>query len=146
MPADQPWFLIPEFIGLFVGIFSCWLLALGYTLWSVRKSRREQLLCLHENLQKVNLAWSNTEAAIKSATEVDFSSETQKEQKWFLLAGLVLSLASWLGFLLLVILIVSLEYLARPRIERELFQSELAFSKNLSTDHVQKIVNQIIQK
>lgn len=143
MSAPEPWLLVPEFIALFVGMFACWSLSVAYVLWTRRRSRREQLQRIHENLSKIQMAWSNNDAVIKPASEVNFTIENQREQKWFLLAGTILSVASWLGFLLLVVLIMSLEFLAKPRLERALFESELAKNKSLSPEEVQALVNQL---
>ena len=143
MAAPEPWLLVPEFIALFIGMFACWFVAIAYVLWNNRKSRREQLLCIHKNLKQIDLAWSNNEAAIKPASDVDFSKENRHEQKWFLLAGAVLSMASWLGFILLAVLIMSLEFLAKSRVERALFESELAKNKTMPAEAVRTIVNQI---
>lgn len=145
MPADQPWFLIPEFIGLFVGMFACWLTTTLYILWNLRQSRRQQLWLLHQNLAQINLSWSRTEASLKPADSVDFSGEGLREQKWFLLAGAVLSVASWLGFFILCILILSLERLATPRLERAIFKTALV-QKKLTPAVVQQIINELIPK
>jgi len=146
MTAPEPWFVVPEFIALFVRMFFCWFLAIGYVLWNNRKSRRQQLLNIHENLKQIDLAWSNNEANIKPAANVDFFKENYREKKWFLLAGAVLSMASWLGFFLLVVLILSLEFLAKPRIERALFESDIAKNKLLPPDVVRMLVENIIRK
>ncbi|WP_413289568.1 hypothetical protein [Bdellovibrio sp. HCB337] len=146
MSASEPWLLLPEFIALFVGMFACWGLSLSYVLWNRRPSRRQQLRAIHENLNKVHLAWSNNEATIKAASEIDFRKENYREQKWFLLAGTVLSVASWLGFILLIVLIMSLEFLAKPRMERAVFDSDLARDKSLSPEAVQILVNRLLQK
>lgn len=146
MSPNEPWLLVPEFIALFVGMFACWGTTFFYVLWNARKSRRTQLLCIHRNLQKINLAWSTNEAAIKPAAEVNFKNETLSEHKWFLIAGGVLSFASWLGFLILSVLIISLEYLAKPRLEKAIFQSPLATDPSLTVADVQKLVSEIDQK
>lgn len=146
MSPNEPWLLVPEFIALFMGMFACWGTTLLYILWNARKSRREKLLCIHRNLQKINLAWSNNEAAFKPAAEVNFKKETLSEYKWFLVAGGVLSFASWLGFFILGVLIISLEYLAKPRLEKALFLSPLATDPALTVADVQRLVSEINRK
>jgi len=123
-------------------MFACWALTFCYTLWNIRKSRREKLCCLHENLKQIHLAWSNNEADLKPANSVDFSEENRSEQRWFLIAGVVLSFASWLGFFILAVLIMSMEFLAKPRLEKAIFKSELVCRK-LPPAVVQKIVDEI---
>jgi len=146
MVKDAPWYLLGDFIFLFVGILACWVQTILYVIWNSRKNRRNQLHHLHTNLSQIGMSWSPNEARFKLANEMDFNQENVREFKWFLLAGLVLSVASWLGFLVLAVLIMSLEFLAKPRLEKAVFQSELAKQSPLPLDVIKNIVDSLEQK
>lgn len=91
-----------------------------------RKIKSKEMRCLQINLQKVNLFWSESNGEISTLEQ---GTPTLSERKYFrnvLIFGVIFFFLSWIGFFVQLLIMISLRYLAMPRVERALFASRLA--------------------
>lgn len=102
-----------------------------------RKIKSNEMTCLQTNLQKVNLFWSESNGEISTLEQ---GTPAQSERKYFrnvLIFGVFFFFLSWIGFFVQLLIMISLRYLAMPRVERALFASRLA-AEELSEADVRK--------
>lgn len=81
---------------------------------------------LQVNLQKVNLFWSESNGEISTLEQ---GTPAQSERRYFrsvIIFGVIFFFLSWIGFFVQLLIMISLRYLAMPRLERALFASKLA--------------------
>jgi hypothetical protein len=91
-----------------------------------RKIKSQEMQTLQANLHKVNLFWSESNGEISTLEQ---GTPTQSERKYFknvLIFGVIFFFLSWIGFFVQLLIMISLRYLAMPRVERALFASRLA--------------------
>lgn len=91
-----------------------------------RKIKSEEMQTLQVNLQKVNLFWSESNGEISTLEQ---GTPAQSERKYFrnvIIFGIIFFFLSWIGFFVQLLIMISLRYLAMPRVERALFASRLA--------------------
>lgn len=96
---------------------------------------------IQSNLKKINLFWSESESSVKSLTEDSERKDFEKAVKSILVSGIGFSFLSWLGFLLQLMVMVSLRFLAVRRIERKLFEGDIS-KKELSETEIKKYIEQ----
>lgn len=119
--------MIPEIAGAYVTglIPSSGLTGLHLYLFR-RKIHSKAMAVLQLNLQKVNLYWSESNGEISTLEQ---GTPSQSEKRYFksvVIFGIVFFFLSWIGFFVQLLIMVSLRYLAMPRLERALFASKLA--------------------
>lgn len=124
-------------LGLLTSAFSTFLFLV---LWRRRKTARPAVT-LNSNLKKIGLFWSEHHDRIETWEEGIEERDWQASARSFGLLGAMLSALSWGGFVLLLILIVSIRALARSRLEKNLFSSPLARESSLSPERVREIVD-----
>lgn len=108
-----------------------------------RKIKSKEMICLQNNLQKVNLFWSESSGEISTLEQ---GTPALSERKYFrnvIIFGVIFFFLSWIGFFVQLLIMISLRYLAMPRVERALFQSRLA--KELMTEAEVRIELQLLR-
>ena len=120
----------------FVGLFACLSLTILYVFLRSRRRQSTPANTLQMNLKKADLFWSDSRDSVVSWDKAANDAETKKSQKAIGLTGTMLSLLSWVGFLFLMIIMLSERFFARSRRERRLFSSELAKNSSLSSTQV----------
>jgi hypothetical protein len=94
--------------------------------WATRSLlRSSQMSLLNENLGRINKFWSTSNSEIATLVRGQPQTDHRKSLQHVLWLGL-LGLGSAPGFILLLIISVSLRYLARPRLEKKLLNGPLA--------------------
>ena len=135
---------MPELAAAYaVGVFaSLSLTIVFYFLWS-RYRDRTAARTLNENLKSVLLYWSDREDRLKSFTEEEERADRKQGAISLIATSAGLSFLSWAGFFFILILMLSYRYLARSRLEKRLFESELANEKRLPPLRVAALVSEI---
>jgi hypothetical protein len=118
---------MPELAAAFsVGFIACWLLMSIFLVLVSRRRRSPEFLLLGKNLRQLNLYWSESTDQILPWSEEALETERKASRKSIILMGGLLSLFSWIGFVLILILMVSYRFLARSRLEKTILSSSLA--------------------
>jgi hypothetical protein len=124
-------------------ILSTFVVSFNYHL-TRKRLKSERLKTLNLNLGKVDMYWSNSLANFAPLTEDAIAMDASKTLRNTLLMGL-LGLASLIGLIFLITMVLSLHFLARTRKEIATFRSPLATDKNLNPSEVQNLVNEFAQ-
>lgn len=106
-----------------------------------RKNHSSQMLNLQTNLAKISLAWSDRRGELVAKTDYDADEDWSRQKRTILVAGFFCALISWPGLFFQLVLMASIRYLARPRLEKRLWESELA-KKELSPEQIIRYVGQ----
>ena len=119
--------MIPELAAAYVtGIVPSAALT-GLHLYLFRKKiKSPEMSTLQQNLQKVNLFWSESNGEVSTLEQ---GTPAQSERHYFknvMIFGIIFLFLSWIGFFVQTLIMISLRYLAMPRVERALFASKLA--------------------
>ncbi|MGE0634095.1 MAG: hypothetical protein AB7O96_16895 [Pseudobdellovibrionaceae bacterium] len=118
---------MPELALMYaVGLGVNLILAAIHLLLQLRKLHSLDLLKIQENLSKVNLIWSDREGRLRNKAEYNAEVEWKKQKKTIILTGAFCSLLSWPGLGLQFLIMLSIRFLARPRLEKILWSSQLA--------------------
>jgi hypothetical protein len=137
--------MIEVIAGVWLTSFVLSLIVTGFNFYTTRKRLNSQrLTILNFNLAKVDKYWSNSTANFAPLTANAIEMDAAKTLRNTLLMGL-LGLASLIGLILLLTVVISLHYLVRSRREVATFRSALATDKNLSQGEVEKIVTELAQ-
>jgi hypothetical protein len=137
--------MIEVIAGVWLTSFVLSLIVTGFNFYTTRKRLHSQrLTTLNFNLAKVDMYWSNSTANFAPLTANAVETDAAKTLRNTLLMGL-LGLASLVGLLLLLTVVISLHYLVRSRREVATFRSALATDKNLGQDEVEKLVAELAQ-
>src|SRR4051812_32509323 len=94
-----------------------------------RKMNSAKMRNIQMNLQSVNLFWSDAEGKIKPWSEGAVEADRKTyftTVKWL---GILCFFLSWIGFFLQLLVMVSIRYLARPRTERKIYDSDLTTAR-----------------
>ena len=137
--------MIEIIVGVWLAslIISLFVVSFNYHL-TRKRLQSERLKTLNLNLAKIDMYWSNSLANFAPLTPDAVENDAAKTLRNTLLMGL-LGLASIVGLIFLLILVISLHFLARSRKELATFRSSLATDKNLSVRDVQTLVSEYIQ-
>ncbi|MBC7419744.1 MAG: hypothetical protein H7328_03355 [Bdellovibrio sp.] len=136
---------MPELAAGYLLGFICTLLLVGlHIVLQTRKQKSKAMRQLQSNLKKINLFWSDSEADLKPYSAGAEKLDAEKSLKSILISGAGFIFLSWFGFLFQFILMLSVRFLAVKRLERNLFNSELA-EIELSTEMIQQKVQSIIR-
>lgn len=124
-------------------------LAVNLNFYFVHRSfQRPEFKTLNHNLLKVGKYWSleqgrliDIETGLRPGDyrEKDY----QKATRSAFMFGTLLIFLSWLGLLLFVIYFVSINKLAKSRLEQRIFNSELVKSPNLESMTVQNLLREM---
>jgi predicted PurR-regulated permease PerM len=118
------------------------LTAVFYFLWSSYQKRPEAIR-LQENLKIVGVYWSDREDRIKPWNAEEFENDSRKGSRALLATAAGFSFLSWVGFVFILILMVSYRYLARSRFESRLFASALAREAKMTHEKVEDVLREI---
>lgn len=130
---------MPELAALYAAGVLTELLLAGLFLFSLqRRNRRGTYAIVRGNLAKVGCYWSENKERILEGTDDDEIRDRKASFKTLAITGALLASISWLGVAFFAVLAVSHRYLARSRLERELFASQLATERDLTPEAVRK--------
>lgn len=102
----------------------------------LKKQNSKKYQTLQRNLNKVGLFWADYAGEIKSLDQASIAEDHLNFKKGLLITSYFLIALSWPGFLFHLILYFSLRVWARPRLEQNLIESDLA-SKDLTENEIQ---------
>ena len=147
---------MPELAALFlIGSTASLLTAVAFAYFQLSKYKSPSNLQLQKNLGLLRLRYNDIESSVESLNaEVEnveteiwqaLKAEKQKAQSTYILFGFFAVFLSWLGFVFLVLMWVSLAKLVRNRLEEALMSSELS-KKDLPREQVEIIWSEIQNK
>ena len=132
---------MPELAASYlVGFIFCALLACLFLFLASRRRRSLPFRQLQCNLGKVGLFWSENQDKLISLSSDLLEQDYKSLLSNLTLLGFMLCFLSWAGLFFLFIIMLSYRFLARSRLERALFASELAHSNSLSADNVRALL------
>ncbi len=135
---------MPELAAAYaVGFVACLALTLLYVFLRDRRRHSDGAKNVQTNLAKLGLFWSDSRDSIVPLTPTSADDESKRSQRTIGYTGLILSLLSWLGFVFLLVIMISERFLARSRRERNLFTSELVRSSSLDANEVRRAINHL---
>lgn len=107
-----------------------------------QKMRSNAMAQVQTNLAKLDLFWSDSESKVKRIGETNQTTDKASYYRTVLRLGVICFFMSWLGFFLQLLVMISVRFIARPRLEKALFSSELA-QQNLSYEDIRARLDQI---
>jgi hypothetical protein len=135
---------MPELaVAYSVGFLTCLMLTATFAFLSLKRRQSITYQRLVSNLSKAKLYWSENSDQIIPWTPTIDENDRKTTLKNIILTGSLLSLMSWAGSLFLIIIMVSWRFLARSRLEKRLFASQLASDELLSPETVQNLTDEI---
>jgi hypothetical protein len=136
---------VPELaFGYLIGFAATTFLVALHIFLQVRKQQSVKMRFIQKNLRKNDLFWSDCESTIKTYSVQAEKDDLEKSLKSIMISGAAFVFMSWAGFILQLILMLSIRFLAVKRLERNLFESELA-TKDLTREQVVTISNQLME-
>jgi Na+-transporting methylmalonyl-CoA/oxaloacetate decarboxylase gamma subunit len=121
---------------------TCFILSSALVTWNyfstIQKLKSKSLINLNANLKKIDMYWSVSNENFEKL-EMD---SVQKDKAQALRSSLFLGflgLASVIGFLLLLAIVLSLRFLIKERRTIAVFKSELTKNSELSKDQVENL-------
>jgi hypothetical protein len=114
-------------------------------LWWRRHRSSIGMARLNENLAKVGFFWSDHADALQALKPGHEEAERVALSRSVLISGFVLGFLSWIGVLFSIVLIVSMRFFVRSKLERSLMTSPLTLDTGYSPDQVQKIIDGLLQ-
>lgn len=108
-----------------------------------RKLETTAMRRLQANLEKIGHYWSDTDSSVLPRSSESLSQDFEKYRRSLFVFGGICLFLSWLGFFAQLMVMVSIRYLARSRLEQRLFASDLV-EENLPADHVKARVDEIL--
>ena len=143
MPKDRNT-VIEIIVGVYFASLCLSLIITGLSYWSSwRYLHSKPVAHLDLNLAKVGKFWSHTTGALEPLTANSREQDRDKSLKQILWLGL-LGFGSAPGCLLLIIVSLSLRFIARPRLEQKLMQGPLSQKPTLSEEEVRMILQNLI--
>lgn len=140
---------MPELVAIgFVGAILTFI-CVNLNLYKVHKSfQNPKFLMLNHNLNSVQMYWSQERGQLLKVKDGRSQSEYQKQDyekstKSAFLFGTILIFMSWLGLFLFLIYYFSITKLARPRLEKDLFESPLAQKDLMDANRVQALLKSL---
>lgn len=119
--------MAPEMAAAYVaGLVPSTLVAGAHLLLFRQKVRTPTWSQIQKNLNKVGMYWSESVAAIRTLADGAPESDTAAYMRGLRLLGLACIVLSWAGMFFHLIILLSLRYLAVPRIETAVLKSSLA--------------------
>lgn len=140
---------MPELAAIgVVGALLTFFLA-NFNLFIVHRSFSDpKIKALNLNLKKLGWYWSLDQGApikiegtdIKELAETDY----QKATRGAFIFGTMMIFLSWLGFIILLIYMISVYKIAKSRIEKKVMSSDLVKIEILDLDEIQHLLDQIV--
>ena len=135
-----------EFVAglLLVSFLLCWLSSGLYLMFVWRRQlRAPERKVLNENLKKIGLFWSAKKDDFLSLDRSSIQREDAGFLRSLLIITAVLSLLSLPGFLIQVVFLFSIGFMARSRKEANTFSGLLVSDSSLSADQIRLLVAEI---
>ena len=134
---------MPELAAMYsVGV----LLSLGLTAVFVflqaRRANSKAAITVRSNLRKAGLYWSENQDKILPWNEEAEAHDRKGSRTTILVTGVLLSLLSWAGLVFLLVVMLSYRFLARSRLEKRIFGSELARNPDLTAESAQRMADE----
>ena len=127
---------MPELAFVFIiGVLLSLVTGSCFTYLYLSKYKSPHYIVLQKNLIKINLRWNDLEGCTENFIEEANELEYVKARSTYMIFSLVCVILSWLGFVLLLIMWVSIEKLIKNKIEKEIFASEMVL-KDLNSEQV----------
>ena len=119
---------MPELAAIYsVGVLCSFIATVFFAVTEMNFYRRKDYQVLQSNLNQVGQRWSQLSGRIELISEsTTDEEEKQKVQTTFILFGFAAVILSWLGFIFLILIWVSIKKFLNKRLEEALFKSELA--------------------
>lgn len=118
MPELAFIFLLGSVLALVAGVL--------FTLTQLSRYSSTPYRFLQQNLAKIQLYWNDLEGAVGPHGEQPSGREYRRARATYITFTVIAVLLSWLGFVFLLLMWLSIRKLVKPRLETELFRSELA--------------------
>ena len=134
---------MPELAAAFsVGFIVFWLLTGVFFILIARRRESPTFTTLGKNLRQLNLYWSeSTDQILPWTAEAEAADKKSAKKSILLMCGL-LCFFSWVGVVLLLVLMISYRFLARTPLEKNIVSSPLAL-KMLEPIEVRKLLTEI---
>ena len=124
----------------------CFILSMCLVTWNyfsiLKKLKSSRLINVNLNLKKINQYWSVTNENFETLEQDCIEKDKARALKSAIMLGF-LGLTSFIGFLLLLAIVVSLRFLIKERRTTAVFQSELAKNSHLLESEVESIYKSI---
>jgi hypothetical protein len=136
---------MPELVSIFaVGFLLSLSANIANYMFSIRSFGRLEILILQRNLSRVGRFWSFNHRAVSDVVVAsDFDQSIANDRKMasrsLVVLGVLLTAMSWLGLLGLGLYFISVNMLAKSRIEQKIFASALV-SSDLPKEEVQRLI------
>lgn len=119
--------MAPEMAAAYVaGLIPSTLVAGAHLLLFRQKVRTPTWSQIQKNLNKVGMYWSESAAAVRTLADGAPETDITAYMRGLRLLGLACIVLSWAGMFFHLIILLSLRYLAVPRIETAVLESSLA--------------------
>lgn len=137
---------MPELAAAYaIGVIASFGLSTLFVFLWTRHRARPQMKLLNANLAKADLYWSERQDRLLPLFPNTDTDDHQTARRSLVWTSLGLSFLSWIGFLFILILMVSYRFLARSRTEKLLTESMLTSQTNLSRDEVSRLMENLRQ-
>jgi len=127
---------------------SCFILSSALVTWNylstVKKLKSKSLIVLNQNLKKIDLYWSVSNENFEKLEADSVQRDMSQALRSSLFLG-ILGLASLIGFLLLLAIVISLKFLIKERRTITVFKSELTKNPDLSKKDVESLYQEFLQ-
>jgi len=121
-------------------------LSFAVLLWHFKRVsaqlRSRRLSVLNNNLAKVDLYWMSSQDEFAPRAEGSLEKDRLHAERSIFVLGAV-ALAGPLGFVLVLITVLSLNFLARSRRQQAVFNSDLALREDLEHERVLSLVKEL---
>lgn len=118
---------MPELAFIFVlGSVLALVAGVLFTLTQLSRYGSIPVRFLQQNLEKIQLRWNDLEGAVAPYENGVADREYRRARATYLTFTVIAVFMSWLGFIFLLLMWLSIRKLVKPRLETELFRSELA--------------------
>lgn len=135
--------MAPEMAVAYVaGLIPSTLVTGAHLLLFRKKVNSAPIQQLQRNLAEVSMYWSESGACVRTLAEGNPTDDARIYLRGLKLLGLACFFLSWIGMFFHLIILVSLRYIAVPRIERAILSSRLA-QRRLSQGEVMEVLSEI---
>lgn len=135
--------MAPEMAVAYVaGLIPSTLVSGAHLLLFKRRINSPPVRLLQNNLAEVGLYWSESSASIRECREGSAKRDEQLYLRGVKILGLGCFFLSWVGVFFHLLILLSLRYIAMPRLERALMRSSLA-TRSLSAEETRRALIEI---
>lgn len=139
--ALKRFIFMPELVFFYcLGFLVSCSMSIALVLRSLRFFRSKELQFLQTNLAQIDSAWNESTGTICARKTHDPQKDRAQNLRHLIILSLFLCFLSWVGSVLLGLLWASLEKIARPALQKKIWQSDLV-RKPLSATEVQSFID-----